>query len=101
MTRTGNVTAKAARLVDEGRVVKVDNHIWRVESDHGTYLTVALPAGLPVTQGPYQSCTCPAEGVCSHIVAVRFAERLGRAHALLRPGSDEYRAATDLLGGPV
>jgi len=63
---------KAQRLLEKGRVEKINEGIYNVIGDHGTY-TVAQDHEGRVT------CSCPGfqkRGVCSHSAAVIMLTRL-------------------------
>jgi hypothetical protein len=65
---------KAIKLAQSGRVEFLDNGIYNVIGDHGTY-TVAL------NHEGKLSCNCPGfmqKGVCSHITAVSLITRKRR-----------------------
>ena len=64
-----SVTAKAERLLAEGRIQAIPGRCFAVEGDHGTYLVVVNDDGLFY-------CTCSAIGECSHLLAVRSAQEL-------------------------
>lgn len=56
------VTDKAMRLLCEGKIAPLPAaHVFLVDGTHGTY-TVLIASHL-------ETCTCPATGRCSHIVA--------------------------------
>ena len=64
---TAATLTKGRRLASEGRVHEATTaRVFEVAGDHGTYHVVAdLRDGVLVT-----TCTCLAEGTCSHIAAV-------------------------------
>jgi hypothetical protein len=67
---------KAIKLAQSGRVEFLDNGIYNVIGDHGTY-TVAL------NHEGKLSCNCPGfiqKGICSHITAVSLITRKRRHH---------------------
>lgn len=59
-----NVSAKAARLAGIGAVTPRRGHTYSVQGDHDIYTTVVLDAS-----GVVGVCSCPAEKVCSHLIA--------------------------------
>lgn len=62
-----STTEKAARLRAEGKVKPVPARTYEVEGDHDTYLvTICMGGATGATQ---MSCTCPARGACSHLLA--------------------------------
>lgn len=64
-TVTAPIIRKAARLVVDGRVqARGCAAIFRVQGDSDTY-TVAVG-------DDWHSCSCPAVGVCSHILAAMY-----------------------------
>jgi len=64
-----SVTAKAERLLAEGRIQAIPGRCFAVEGDHGWYLAVVNDDGL-------FCCSCPAVGECSHVLAARSAQEL-------------------------
>ena len=86
-----SVTAKAARLLTEGRVlvVRVDGELAdaAVYGDAGTYHVSHDPAGW--------RCTCPARGRCSHVAALRL---VTTRSAGIPPRAGTPRTATPING---
>lgn len=64
MNVSAEVALKAARLNEEGRVTALNDFMYRVEGEHGTY-TVAVGHAEEVSG----NCTCPAKWPCSHGIA--------------------------------
>jgi uncharacterized Zn finger protein len=78
---TASTQAKAVRLADTGKVRRLSPvEVFEVEGDHGTY-TVVLAGGET-------SCTCPAHGGCSHIVAVDLVRRSNRMNEIRRAAGE-------------
>ena len=61
------VLSKAARLRSGGNVRELPGRVYEVEGDHGTYLVAVTDAAA--TSAPNITCSCPADGACSHAVA--------------------------------
>lgn len=78
---TVSLVKKAARLITERRVQPLGiAAVYRVNGTHGFYHVVI--------GDQYRSCSCPARGTCSHLLAAEHAlEELGERRAR------EYAAA--------
>lgn len=63
-TVSERVSAKAQRLIADGKVSRVKGHVYQVEGDHETYTVVV---GYP--QEVSGRCDCPSETKCSHLIA--------------------------------
>jgi len=73
---------KARRLLESGRVERIDREHYNVVGDHGTY-TVALNYEGKVT------CNCPgflSKNRCSHSAAVIILTKIPRLHRAERKG---------------
>lgn len=63
-TVSAKVSAKAERLIADGKVSRVKGHVYRVEGDSAIYTVhVSYP------QEVSGRCDCPSETTCSHLIA--------------------------------
>jgi hypothetical protein len=75
VNRQQRIEAKGRRLFAEGRVHRVADGIYTVFGDSAAYLVTLAPAESLVPDGhtgerpPACTCTCPANGACSHLHA--------------------------------
>lgn len=55
--------SKALRLLAAGAAQPADARVYHVQGDHASYIVVV---------GAAQTCTCPATGACSHLLAAQL-----------------------------